>query len=167
MVSNRMVSPVIRIGNRRVGGGGMLSATQNLCTGTIRFWRSAVWGAAVGVALLFLGSAAWAQGADPNAPALRLVKLIPINGTAGAPATKMYSFDISFVDPKNGLYYLADRSNKALDVIDTTGTFTGTADTLYGQIGGSGPGQANFAGFVACNPPAGANDCAGPDGVAA
>ena len=145
----------------------MLANTECVCTAARRFWRSSAWGAVVGAALLFLGSAAWAQGADPNAPALRLIKLIPINGTAGAPATKMYSFDISFVDPKNGLYYLADRSNKALDVIDTTGAFTGTADTLYGQIGGAGPGQANFAGFVACNPPAGANDCAGPDGVAA
>jgi hypothetical protein len=90
-----------------------------------------------------------------------LIKLIPINGTAASPATKMYSFDISFVDPANGLYYLADRSNKALDVIDTT------TDTLFGQIGGSAAGQANFAGFVPCVPAAGANDCAGPDGVAA
>ena len=141
----------------------MLATTEGSCTATKRFWRSAVWATVAG-AVLLIGSAAWAQqqtAGDPNAPALRLIKLIPINGTAGAPATKMYSFDISFVDPKNGLYYLADRSNKALDVIDTT------TDTLFGQIGGSGPGQANFAGFVACNPPAGANDCAGPDGVAA
>ena len=141
----------------------MLATTEGLCTATKRFWRSAVW-ATVAAAVLLIGTAAWAQqqtAADPNAPALRLIKLIPINGTAGSPATKMYSFDISFVDPKNGLYYLADRSNKALDVIDTT------TDTLFGQIGGSAPGQANFAGFVPCNPPAGANDCAGPDGVAA
>src|SRR6516162_985381 len=151
------------------GRKGMLANTECVCTAARRFWRSSAWGAVVGAALLFLGSAAWAQGADPNAPALRLIKLIPINGTAGAPATKMYSFDISFVDPKNGLYYLADRSNKAIDVIDTTGAFTGTPDSLFGQIGGSAPGQANFTGFVPCVPVDGhgANDCAGPDGVAA
>ena len=101
------------------------------------------------------------------APALRLINVIPINGTAASPSTKLYSFDISFVDPTpfpghpDGLYYLADRSNAALDVIDIA------TETLFGQIGGSGPGQANFTGFTACVPPAGANDCAGPDGVAA
>jgi hypothetical protein len=137
-----------------------------------KLWRLSASAAAVAAVLLFLGSAASAQGqggGDPNAPALRLIKIIPIDGTHASPNTKLFSFDISFVDPKNGLYYLADRSNKALDVIDTTGAFTGTADSLFGQIGGSAPGQANFAGFVPCVPVDGhgANDCAGPDGVAA
>ncbi|PYM91543.1 MAG: hypothetical protein DME04_18205, partial [Candidatus Rokuibacteriota bacterium] len=36
----------------------------------------------------------------------------------------MYSFDISFVDQSTQTYYLADRSNAAVDVIDaSTGTF--------------------------------------------
>ena len=58
--------------------------------------------------------------------ALRLKTLAPIpvskaNNTAGA----MYSFDISFVDQKTQTYYLADRSNAAVDVVDAkTGTFT-------------------------------------------
>src|SRR5262249_57030733 len=49
---------------------------------------------------------------------------------------KVTSFDISFVDPVLGLYLLADRTNKAVDVIDTgtntvltqlpKGMFTGT-----------------------------------------
>ena len=150
----------------------MRARSGSLSTAARKLWQLSVLTAAVAAVPLFLGSGAWAQGqptSDPNAPALRLINIIPINGTAASPATKLYSFDISFVDPKNGLYYLADRSNRALDVIDTTGAFTGTADSLFGQIGGSAPGQANFAGFVPCVPVDGhgANDCAGPDGVAA
>jgi hypothetical protein len=93
--------------------------------------------------------------------AVKLLKTIPVpvsavNGTSHA----MYSFDISFVDPATGHYYLADRSNKAVDVVN------GNTDTFLTQIfpnNGHGP----FAGFVPCSPPAGANDCAGPNGVVA
>jgi hypothetical protein len=92
---------------------------------------------------------------------LSLIKLIPINGTASSPKTQMFSFDISWVDPANGLYYLADRSNAALDVIDTTGAFTGTPDTLFGQIGGSAAGQAHFKGDT------GTTATSGPDGTVA
>jgi hypothetical protein len=73
----------------------------------------------------------------------------------------MFSFDISFVDPTplaghpDGLYYLADRSNAALDVIDIA------TETLFGQIGGNGAGQANFTGDT------GSTNTSGPDGVAA
>ena len=77
-----------------------------------------------------------------NSPALRLINLIPINGTASNPSKQINSFDISWFDPANGLYYLADRSNAAVDVVDTTGAFTGKPDTLFGQIGGSAFGFA-------------------------
>ncbi len=136
----------------------MLATTEGLCTAAKRFWRSAVW-ATVAAAVLLIGSAAWAQdqsSSDPNAPALRLIKLIPINGTAGNRATKINSFDISWWDRTTGLYFLADRSNAALDVIDTTGAYTGTPDTLYGQIGGAGVG---FAGDT------GSTGTSGPNGV--
>src|SRR5690242_11966150 len=86
-----------------------------------KYWRSSVWAAVVTMVLPFLGGAAWAQwqaAADPNAPALRVIKLIPINGTAANRSTRMFSFDISWVDPTTGLYYHADRSNAALDVVD-------------------------------------------------
>ena len=93
--------------------------------------------------------------------AVKFLKAIPVpvsavNGTSHA----MYSFDISFVDPATGHYYLADRSNKAVDVVN------GNTDAFLTQIfpnNGHGP----FAGFVPCSPPAGANDCAGPNGVVA
>jgi hypothetical protein len=92
---------------------------------------------------------------------VKLLKTIPVpvsavNGTAGA----LYSFDISFVDPATGTYYLADRSNKAVDVVN------GNTDTFVTQIFPSN-GHAPFAGFVGCVPAAGANDCAGPNGVVA
>jgi hypothetical protein len=143
----------------------MLANTECLCTAARRFWRSSDWGAVIGAALLFLGSAAWAQdksSSDANAPALRLIKTIPIFGTAASPKTLLFSFDISSVDPANGLYYLSDRSNRALDVIDTTGNNAGICgptdtgpDTLCGQIGGP---AVNFVGYT------GNNDTSGPNG---
>ena len=96
--------------------------------------------------------------AVPTPAALSLLKTIPINGTAASTSTKLFSFDISYVDPATGLFYLADRSNAALDVIDTTGAFTGKAETLFGQIGGPGIGFAGDTGSTATS---------GPNGVAA
>ena len=64
--------------------------------------------------------------------------------TIQVPGEKLASFDISFVD--NGMYYLADRSNKSVDMFDAkTRTFKG-----------------RVAGFVG---PSTSNDTAGPDGV--
>src|SRR6516162_5234560 len=117
---------------------GMRARSGSLCTPVGR-WRSSAWAVAIGAAAMLLCSAAWAQ----NSPALRLIKIIPIPPTPQNSVGKMYSFDISWVDPANGLYYLADRSNKTLDVVDTTGAFTGTPDSLFGQIGGA---AFNFGG---------------------
>ncbi len=84
--------------------------------------------------------------------ALRLIGLAPIpasaaNNTAGG----MYSFDISYVDQSNDTYYLADRSNAAVDVVDAkTGKFVK-------QIAAS----PAFAGF------SGSNATSGPNGVVA
>ncbi len=58
-----------------------------------------------------------------------------------------YSFDISWVDPMLGKYFLADRSNKAIDVVDTT------SNTITQFI------NPAYAGFT------GNNDTSGPDGV--
>jgi hypothetical protein len=146
----------------------MPANTECLWTRARRFWRSPAWAAAVGTAVLSLGSAAWAQdqsSSDPNAPALKLVTTVPIFGTAPNHNTPMFSFDISFVDPANGLYYLADRSNRAIDIIDTTGNNAGICgptdtgpDTLCGQIGGP---AVNFVGYT------GTTATSGPDGVVA
>lgn len=132
---------------------------------TARLGRLLAWGALVSLLALPLGRTAAADNDGRNDGhgreagsdrALRLLTLVPVpvstlNTTAGA----MYSFDISYVDQATQTYYLADRSNKAVDVVDAkTGQFTT-------QI------FANFKGFTPCSPPAGANDCAGPNGVVA
>ncbi len=95
-----------------------------------------------------------------DGPTIKLLKTIPVpvsskNTTAGA----LYSFDISFVDPATGTYYLADRSNKVVDIVHNG----------KGPVTQATPnnGHAAFAGFTDCVPPAGANDCAGPNGAVA
>jgi hypothetical protein len=96
--------------------------------------------------------------AVPAPAQLSLLTTIPIDGTAGNRTTNLFSFDISWVDNTNGLYYLGDRSNAAVDVIDTTGAFTGTPDTLFGQIGGAAVGFQGDTGNTATS---------GPNGVTA
>jgi hypothetical protein len=61
---------------------------------------------------------------------------------------KVKSFDISFVDPLIGIYVLGDRTNLAVDVIDTA------TNTVLTQLHGG------FRGAIA-----GDNDHSGPDGV--
>src|SRR5712691_5815464 len=101
-------------------------------------------------AVLLAGSAAWSgEGSQSGREAgsdraIRLLTLAPIpptkaNNTAGA----MYSFDISWVDQATQTYYLADRSNVTVDVVDAkTGTF---AKQL--------PATPPFRGFVPCVAP--------------
>jgi hypothetical protein len=73
--------------------------------------------------------------------ALRLITTIPIPGVA------MKTFDISWIDPQSRRYFLADRSNQAIDVIDTR------RNVVVAQIAGG------FAGAT------GNNDTSGPNGV--
>src|SRR6516165_12392071 len=108
--------------------------------------------------LLVIGSASAGQSA------LRLLSSVPIpvsamNPLAGQLGAGTYSFDISFVDQSDGTYYLANRFNFAVDAL--------FAESIVKQIVPS-PGHAPFAGFTPCAvQPAGANDCAGPNGVVA
>ena len=107
------------------------------------------------LASLLVLSAAHAQtkGATPTPDdrGLRLVTLAPIpaasnNSTGGA----LYSFDISYVDPSTGNYFLADRSNRVVDFVDSIGRYvTGI------------PASPAFAGFT------GSNATSGPNGVVA
>src|SRR5262249_35967671 len=66
---------------------------------------------------------------------------------------KLGSFDIGFVDPDHGVYLLADRTNKSIDVVDTSN------NQLIHQF------QPGFDGAVLCPGTTTGNDCAGPDGV--
>jgi hypothetical protein len=90
-----------------------------------------------GAALLLVGAA----GADEIFTARTAVSL--------PGAAKVTSFDIGFVDPVIGLYLLADRTNKAVDVIDTT------TNTVLVQL----TATPAFAGATP------SNNNAGPDGV--
>ena len=103
-------------------------------------------------ALLLAGNASWAAE-----PAVHLLSSIPVPVTDGNTTNGMYSFDISYVDQSTGVYFLADRSNLAVESLSSLSILT--------QIRPNN-GHAPFAGFTPCAvQPAGANDCAGPNGV--
>ena len=95
------------------------------------------------------------HGPRRHGEAVKLLKTVPIPGTAANTTNgKLYSFDISFVDPSTQTYYLADRSNAAVDVVDAQ------AGTLLKQIAGGFTGVAVVNGVVQ-----GAQS--GPNGVVA
>ena len=92
----------------------------------------------VAAALLLFGTAA---SADETFTARTAVSL---------PGTqKVTLFDISFVDPVIGLYLLADRTNKTVDVVDTTTNSVLVQLTATPAFAGATPSNNN----------------AGPDGV--
>lgn len=66
--------------------------------------------------------------------------------TVNSQGGKLTSFDISYVDPVTGNYYLADRSNASVDI------FSGTTNTFLGRAGGFTGQQATTS-------------ISGPDGV--
>jgi len=78
----------------------------------------------------------------------RPIAAVTIGNLEGVTAKPLNSFDISFVDPAIGLYVLGDRTNNAVDLVDTHDlTFLGFC------------GQGQFAGAT------GNNNTSGPDGV--
>jgi hypothetical protein len=81
-----------------------------------------------------------AQGAMYRQIALIQVPGVPVQGG--------WSFDISWVDPGTHRYYLGDRSNNGVDVVDTV------ANRFLYRLA-----QGQFVGFT------GKNDTSGPDGV--
>jgi hypothetical protein len=124
---------------------------------TRKYLESAILAAA---ALLLVGNATWAddgKGGKGNEAgddrAVRLLKVVPVpvsadNNTAGG----LYSFDIAWVDQASEIYYLADRSNRRVDILDAAVPSTVT------QLKAS----PSFAGV---SPPAFATTTAGPNGV--
>jgi len=90
------------------------------------------------VALLLCSLPAFADR-DGAGRAVKLIRTIPDPG--------LTVFDISFVDVPTQTYFLADRSNRSVDVVDAKN------DVLLRRI------FANFTGFT------GNNDTSGPNGV--
>ena len=72
-------------------------------------------------------------------------------GTIDVPGTKLANFDIGYVDPATGRYYLADRTNKGIDIFDTN------KDAYLSRSG-------QFVGAVMKDGKVD-NDTSGPDGV--
>ncbi len=134
----------------------MLQAHSTLRALSRNFFKRAVLAAAIAPALLSVGNAAGAEKAK-NDRATRLLGTIRVptitanNTTAGG----FYSFDISWVDQAHRLYFVADRSNKVVDVVDTT------SNILVEQLA---PGTG-FAPFAGVSPPAFSTGTAGPNGV--
>jgi len=95
----------------------------------------------LGAVSLAPSGAALAEDHEREAGAVKLLTTIPV------PGVKMKSFDISWIDADTQLYYLADRSNAAVNVVDSK------TNVFVKQIHGG------FAGF------SGNNDTSGPNGV--
>jgi hypothetical protein len=109
--------------------------------------RKSLWSTALAITggLLLVGTAA----SQTNGP-VKLLFTIPIPPAPTNTTGGMYGFDISFVDQSNQTYYLGDRSNAAVTVVDAkTGTFVK-------HITATPP----FAGAT------GNNSTSGPNGVA-
>ena len=108
--------------------------------------------AAMSVAAAMFAADASAMDGDRTDGALRLLTTVPIPPTSGnTTGGKMYAFDISFVDPVTQTYYLSDRSNAVVNVVDAR------SNKLLTQITATPP----FRGF------SGTNATSGPNGVVA
>src|ERR1700730_3532652 len=115
--------------------------------------RKSLWSSALMIAggLLLAGTASWAAGKKVEPP-VRLISSVPIDGTVPG-VVPMFSFDISYVDQATGDYFLADRSNKAVERV--------SAESIVSQIrpnNGHGP-------FAGISPPAFSTATACPNGV--
>src|SRR5712691_5744282 len=100
-------------------------------------------------ALAISGTALAGPCTGPGAPATKQTKCLTAVQIPGKP---LRSYDISWVNPHRGEYYLADRSNAGVDVIDTKSL------TFIRTIGGFVGAKLRANGTVN-------NDISGPDGV--
>ena len=115
---------------------------------------------------LVIGSCAFALGlaacngsssSSPN-PASTANAAYPVSSTLSIPGVNTaagFSFDIGFVDPAANQYYLADRTTKGIDVVNTTTqTYVSTA------------GAGSFVGVSTCTTKGQVpSNCGGPNGV--
>jgi hypothetical protein len=75
------------------------------------------------------------------------------------PGAPMASWDISFVDPTLGQFFLGDRTHNAVDVVNTG------KPPSFAHFIGQGKFTGVVPGAVCTGRGGGANDCSGPDGV--
>jgi len=103
------------------------------------FGRFMLRGASVALLAITLTSVSVSAAIPAPATTVRIDKI-------AIPGKPLKAFDISWVDAPSGHYYLGDRSNGAIDVVDVT------TDKVTAQVGG----------FVGAT---GNNNTSGPDGV--
>src|SRR5260370_39921283 len=82
----------------------------------VAYFSGTVATALLGAAALVPSSAALAACVGPGAPDNAETKCVTAITIPGNP---LMSFDISWVNPKRAEFYLADRSNKGITIIDT------------------------------------------------
>jgi hypothetical protein len=93
---------------------------------------------------------------SPNLARAQITQKFALSSVISLPAPQtVTSFDISFDDPASQLYFLADRTNKTVDVVDTSASSI-DHDTIIAELVGSPP----FAGTAG-----GVTALAGPNGV--
>src|SRR6266702_1753577 len=103
----------------------------------------------VGVGSLAISGAAFAACTGPGAPTNTETKCLT---AVQIPGAALRSYDISWVNPHRAEYYLADRSNASIDIIDTRHL------TFKRKLGGFVGVKLNANNTVN-------NDISGPDGV--
>ena len=101
-------------------------------------------------ALTLLATAAGSSPAGAS-PAYQFLTTIAVPGADGVTPAAFSGYDLSVFDPDSQLYYLTDRTNKAVDI------FSAKTNAFAGRI--TSPGL--FAGTQGGN-----NDIAGPNGIA-
>ena len=101
--------------------------------------------ALLGAVSLVSSPAAAAPCTGPGAPTTTQTKCLTAVAIPGHP---LRSFDISWVNPDRAEYYLADRSNAGIDIIDTKhNTFKRTLGGFVGvKLNGSGGVNNNISG---------------------
>jgi hypothetical protein len=105
-----------------------------------KLWLTSAVGA---FAALALAGTAWSGEGPKKDEVFKVTHVIQV------PGVNLFSFDISWYDPALNKYFLADRNNKAIDVIDgATHSITQTVNSGYAGVN------------------AGGNDFSGPDGLA-
>jgi len=132
-----------------LGKKGNTPTSSTFTDATRRRARSSLTTAAWFVVLLLCAAvSAAAQCTGPGAPNTTQTQC---QTAISIPGNALRSFDISWVDPDRGLYFLADRSNSGVDIISTK------TNKFIGRAGG-------FVGIV-LNGAAVNNNLSGPDGV--
>jgi hypothetical protein len=77
-------------------------------------------GSLVGVAVLAASGVAFAAGPCAGLGAPASTSPIICSSAIAIPGNPLTSFDISFVNPNRAEFYLADRSNAGIDIIQTS-----------------------------------------------